>query len=128
MGRDTEAEHAFVRMLNKRGHVCAVHMKHVCTKLIEGYSFIVDEPTIPILTGVGSPDRGTNAGKMGWRAMRRKQPQVQKPDDALKVWVGRMRLDKPRFESRTDLWFEAIDQAGDLYRRMKSSADHGVRV
>lgn len=119
---DVDVSTAFVRMLNTRGAVVPVQAMAVPVKLIEGYRFIIDEPTIPVLRA-DDPDKCFNAGKKGWRAMSRTHPKVQKNTEALRLWVGFMRKDRPKWGTNDALWHDAIDRVVDLYRKLTNPGE-----
>lgn len=118
-------ETAFIRMLNNRGHVTAVHARHIVNRIVDGYSFIVGEPSIPILKS-DTPDVCFNAKKKGWQPYARKHPVCDKHADAYKVWVAFMRKDRVAYKDRDDLWYEAIDAAVQSYRQFENPGGFGT--
>ena len=119
---DVDVDAAFVRMLNTRGNVVPVQAMSVPLKLVEGYRFIIDEPSIPIIVS-DNPDKCYKHGVKGWRATGRTHPKVLKNTDALRLWVAFMRKDKIKWKGDPNLWHNAIDRAVDLYRKLSNPGD-----
>lgn len=100
----------YVRMLNTTYHPCAVSCRLVPDRLVDGYKFLNDEPTVPFVkTPKGeskdvptSPDRST-----------RQAPEMKTLRDAMKYWLGEMRKDIQVHKKNPDLYWNYMTRIGD---------------
>lgn len=101
----------FVRLISDAGLVRAIPSALVCSKLSEGWQFIVDEPSFPREhcppALLNTPDR---SGEPGFYPRARFHDRPMTEVDAKKVWIAQMSTDRVAFAGRTDLDFKVFDR------------------
>lgn len=114
-GVTNEGGDPFVRMLNLQGSPIAVSCKLVPDRLMDGYKFIVNEPTIPITSlrpGHSQDTPEDSVGRAGYVPVARATAQPRTVDDARKVWFTEMRNDLRTMRHRSDLYWELMRELG----------------